>query len=106
MNQMTITPKHGAINQTPVPPSTLVSVANKCFKQTKNKLYFQYKALSPVIFRMPITFMEPGSGVFGTDAKQVYADPMDVIQKFRQSPDELSRLYLHMLFLDWQFRPC
>ena len=98
MNQMTITPKHGAINQTPVPPSTLVSVANKCFKQTKNKLYFQYKALSPVIFRMPITFMEPGSGVFGTDAKQVYADPMDVIQKFRQSPDELSRLYLHMLF--------
>ena len=74
------------------------AIANKCLKQIKNKLYFQYKALSPVIYRMPIEFTEPGKGAFGTDAVRVYADPMDVILRYKKSQDELSRAYLHMLF--------
>lgn len=74
------------------------AIANKCLKQIKNKLYFQYKALSPVIYRMPVSFVEPGLSVFGTDANQVYADPMDVILRYKKSQDELSRTYLHMLF--------
>lgn len=74
------------------------AIANKCLKQIKNKLYFQYKALSPVIYRMPIQFTEPGAGAFGTDAIRIYADPMDVILRYKKSQDELSRAYLHMLF--------
>ena len=67
------------------------AIANKCLKQIKNKLYFQYKALSPVIYRMPIQFTEPGAGAFGTDAIRIYADPMDVILRYKKSQDELSR---------------
>lgn len=74
------------------------AIANKCLKQIKNKLYFQYKALSPVIYRMPIQFTEPGAGAFGTDAIRIYADPMDVILRYKKSQDELSKAYLHMLF--------
>lgn len=90
----------GNANTAPMMPemTNFEAIANKCLKQVKNKLYFQYKALSPVIYRMPITFVEPGLGVFGTDANQIYADPMDVILRYKKSQDELSRAYLHMLF--------
>ena len=80
------------------------AIANKCLKQIKNKLYFQYKALSPVIYRMPIQFTEPGAGAFGTDAIRIYADPMDVILRYKKSQDELSRAYLHMLFRCLEYR--
>lgn len=73
-------------------------LAAKCLKQTKNKLYFNYKSLSPAIYRMPIEYVESGMGTFGTDATKIYADPMSVVIKYKKSPDELMRTYLHMLF--------
>ena len=73
-------------------------LAEKCMKLVKNKLYFKHKALSPAIYRMPINYVDPGIGIFGTDANQVYADPMDVISRYKNSPERLIRSYLHMLF--------
>lgn len=73
-------------------------LANKCLKLVKNKLYFSYKSLSPAIYRMPIEYVQPGSGMFGTDANRIYADPMNVIMRYKQSPDAFVRTYLHMLF--------
>lgn len=93
-----IMPKHGVVTQVPNQMTDFEAIANKCLKQIKNKLYFQYKALSPVIYRMPVEFVEPGQGVFGTDAIKIYADPMDVILRYKQSPDALGRTYLHMMF--------
>ena len=93
-----IMPKHGVVTQAPNQMTDFEAIANKCLKQIKNKLYFQYKALSPVIYRMPVEFVEPGQGLFGTDARKIYADPMDVILRYKQSPDALGRTYLHMMF--------
>lgn len=73
-------------------------LAGKCLKQVKNKLYFHYKSLSPAIYRMPVEYLEAGSGMFGTDANRIYADPMSVIMRYKNSPDGLVRTYLHMLF--------
>ena len=73
-------------------------LAEKCMKLVKNKLYFKHKALSPAIYRMPINYVDPGIGIFGTDANQIYADPMDVISRYKNSPERLIRSYLHMLF--------
>lgn len=73
-------------------------LANKCLKLVKNKLYFSYKSLSPAIYRMPIEYVQPGCGMFGTDANRIYADPMNVIMRYKQSPDAFVRTYLHMLF--------
>lgn len=73
-------------------------LANKCLTLVKNKLFFKNKALSPAIYRMPIKYIEPGTGIFGTDANQVYADPLDVISRYKSSPEKLIRAYLHMLF--------
>lgn len=70
----------------------------KCLKQVRNRLYFKYKSLSPAIYRMPVKFVPPGTGIFGTNASEIYADPMSVIIAYQQSPDKLERLYLHMLF--------
>ena len=97
MNTMTISQKEQKTVPVKEVPK-LVGIADKCLKQVKNKLYFQYKALSPVIYRMPIEFVEIGSGSFGTDAMKIYADPMDVILRYKTSPDALGRAYLHMLF--------
>ena len=69
-----IMPKHGVVTQAPNQMTDFEAIANKCLKQIKNKLYFQYKALSPVIYRMPVEFVEPGQGLFGTDARKIYAD--------------------------------
>ena len=49
-----IMPKHGVVTQAPNQMTDFEAIANKCLKQIKNKLYFQYKALSPVIYRMPV----------------------------------------------------
>lgn len=73
-------------------------IANKCLKQVKNRLYFNHKSLSPAIYRMPIEFLDAGCGIFGTDATQIYADPMNIIIRYKKSPEEMMRVYLHMLF--------
>lgn len=76
----------------------LEELANKCLRQVKNKIYFNHKALSPAIYRMPIEFLPAGLGIFGTDATKIYAEPTNVILRYKKSPDELVRIYLHMLF--------
>lgn len=73
-------------------------LANKCMTQIKNALYFQYKPLSPAIYRMKIEWLQPGAGLFGTDSYRIYADPMNVIMRYKKSSDELMRTYLHMIF--------
>lgn len=47
---------------------------------------------------MPIEFLPAGLGIFGTDATKIYAEPTNVILRYKKSPDELVRIYLHMLF--------
>lgn len=96
------------------------AVAMKCLKQVRNKLYFQHKALSPAIYRMPIVFnpmfvgadtetalnllhinpkdMNPGFAPIGTDAENIYVDPFDTVIRYKESPEKLSRVYLHMIF--------
>lgn len=76
----------------------LSEIAEKCLKQVKNKLYFSFRSLSPVIYRMKVEYIQPGSGLFGTDAFRIYADPMNVIIRYKKSPDMLLRAYLHMMF--------
>ena len=56
-------------------------LANKCMTQIKNALYFQYKPLSPAIYRMKTEWLQPGAGLFGTDSYRIYADPMNVIMR-------------------------
>ena len=73
-------------------------IAEKCMKQTKNRIYLKYRALSPAIYRMPVEYVQAGNGQFGTDAQKIYADPMNVVLVYRKSPDELERMYIHMLF--------
>lgn len=74
------------------------NIAGQCVKQVRNKLYFKYRALSPAIFRMPVVFLPAGTGRFGTDAEKIYADPMSVIIAFKNSPEKLERMYVHMIF--------
>lgn len=73
-------------------------LAVKCMKQVKNKLYFQFRSLSPAIYRMSMEYTEPGTGVFGTDSNKIYADPMAIVINYKKSPNVLMRSYLHMLF--------
>lgn len=64
----------------------LEELANKCLRQVKNKIYFNHKALSPAIYRMPIEFLPAGLGIFGTDATKIYAEPTNVILRYKKSP--------------------
>ena len=72
-------------------------IAKKCLNLVKNNWYFKYRALSPAIYRMPTNFM-PGTGIFGTDAYEVFVDPIGVILAFKEDSARFSRKFLHMLF--------
>ena len=73
----------------------LTRIANKCLTQAKNRLYFQYTSLAPAIFRMET---KESQTLFGTDAQYVYADPSDILMRYKRSPEFLMRSYLHLLF--------
>lgn len=78
--------------------NNIQDIATKVLKQIRNKIYLNHKSLSPAIYRMPVQFVEPGTGLFGTDAKQIYADPMIILKHYKKSANEFARVYLHMLF--------
>lgn len=75
----------------------IFSLAERVIKATQNSLVLSYMALSPAIYRMPVEFRS-NTGVFGSDARKFYADPVRVCLMFRQDPNVVSRAYLHMLF--------
>ncbi len=90
--------------------------SEKIIKNVQEQLISFMPFMNRAILKMPVEFFEtkeevddlveePTARYVATDGVKIYIDPDYVIEKFKESPAKLPRVYMHMLFHCIFFHP-